>query len=245
MTRPQHPNLRPDLRVRGEGAAPPGTDAHRLGLATNLDIVVSDGAASDEIDRFDGGTRPTALATHVGSRHADYEASTPGSGAAEAQTGPGALSPSGSSPEPSPHFATSDGLGAPPRRPLVNREPAPHIPCVSSVLCRETSGRSSPTRRTLRDNHACAFRYVRGACRGRGYPSKILQPYRQTAAAVTASMSADLARDNSFLRQRNAQLQGDVTALQAEVERLRQIVERLHGRTPGRPPNPLGGGQSS
>lgn len=58
-------------------------------------------------------------------------------------------------------------------------------------------------------------------------------------------MLADPARDNGYLRQRNAQLQDDVTALQAEVERLRQIVERLHGRTPGRSPNPLGGGQSS
>lgn len=54
---------------------------------------------------------------------------------------------------------------------------------------------------------------------------------------------ADLARENAYLRQRNAQLEGDVVALQAEAERLRQIVERLHGRSAARPPNPLSGGQ--
>ena len=43
-----------------------------------------------------------------------------------------------------------------------------------------------------------------------------------------------LARENAYLRQRNAQLQDDVTALGAEAERLRQIVERLHGRA-GKP----------
>ena len=52
-----------------------------------------------------------------------------------------------------------------------------------------------------------------------------------------------LARENAYLRQRNAQLQEDLVALGAEVERLRQIVERLHGRTAARPPNPLSGGQ--
>lgn len=51
-----------------------------------------------------------------------------------------------------------------------------------------------------------------------------------------------LARENSYLRLRNDQLQGDVTALSAEVARLRQTLERLHGRQPP-PPNPLGGGQ--
>lgn len=53
----------------------------------------------------------------------------------------------------------------------------------------------------------------------------------------------DLARQNAYLMQRNAQLQDDVTALQAEVERLRQIADRLHGRPPATRPNPLGGGQ--
>jgi cell division protein FtsB len=51
---------------------------------------------------------------------------------------------------------------------------------------------------------------------------------------------AELTRQNDYLKQRNAQLQDDVTALQAEVDRLRQVSERLHGRTP---PNPLSGGQ--
>ena len=50
-------------------------------------------------------------------------------------------------------------------------------------------------------------------------------------------------REGAYLLLRNAQLQDDVTALTAEVDRLRQIVERMHGRTPGRAPNPLSGGQ--
>ena len=57
------------------------------------------------------------------------------------------------------------------------------------------------------------------------------------------STPPDVVRENAYLRLRNDQLQGDVTALTAEVERLRQMVERLHGRTPLKPPNPLGGGQ--
>ncbi|MET3525497.1 hypothetical protein [Phenylobacterium koreense] len=60
---------------------------------------------------------------------------------------------------------------------------------------------------------------------------------------MTLAPPNDLARENAYLRQRNHQLQSDVTALSAEVERLRQIVERLHGRAPIRPPNPLSGGQ--
>lgn len=60
---------------------------------------------------------------------------------------------------------------------------------------------------------------------------------------MTAQPPADLARENTYLRQRNAQLEGDVVALQAELDRYRQIVERLHGRREARPPNPLGGGQ--
>jgi hypothetical protein len=62
-----------------------------------------------------------------------------------------------------------------------------------------------------------------------------------TPQAVPAQ--SELARENSYLRQRNAQLQEDVTALGAEAERLRQIVERLHARTPANRPNPLSGGQ--
>lgn len=45
-----------------------------------------------------------------------------------------------------------------------------------------------------------------------------------------------MARENAYLKQRNAQLQDDVAALGAEGERLRQIVERLHGRTTTRVP---------
>jgi cell division protein FtsB len=55
-----------------------------------------------------------------------------------------------------------------------------------------------------------------------------------------------LVRENAYLRQRNAQLQDDVTALTAEAKRLRQIVERVHGRAAARSAaNPLSGGQSS
>ena len=50
-------------------------------------------------------------------------------------------------------------------------------------------------------------------------------------------------RENAYLLQRNAQLQDDLTAVSAEAERLRQVVERLHGRTGLRTPNPLSGGQ--
>ena len=66
-----------------------------------------------------------------------------------------------------------------------------------------------------------------------------------TVPADTPTGDAHLARENIYLKQRNAQLQEDVTALSAEVERLRQIVERLHGRTvtPAHTPNPLGSGQ--
>ena len=53
-----------------------------------------------------------------------------------------------------------------------------------------------------------------------------------------------LLRENAYLRQRNAQLQDDVTAITAEAERLRQIVDRLHGRAAVRAAaNPLSGGQ--
>jgi prefoldin subunit 5 len=52
-----------------------------------------------------------------------------------------------------------------------------------------------------------------------------------------------LERENRYLKQRNAQLQGDVTELAAESERLRQELERLHGRRPMSRPDPLGGGQ--
>ncbi len=52
-----------------------------------------------------------------------------------------------------------------------------------------------------------------------------------------------LARENAYLRARNAQLQDDLTAITAEAGRLRQAAERLHGRAVPHAPNPLGGGQ--
>lgn len=53
----------------------------------------------------------------------------------------------------------------------------------------------------------------------------------------------ELTRQNHYLRERNAQLQGDIVGLQAETHRLRQIVERLHGRSARPAPDPLSGGQ--
>lgn len=64
-----------------------------------------------------------------------------------------------------------------------------------------------------------------------------------TPAAPSETAAEAQARENAYLKQRNAQLQDDVSALTAETHRLQQIVERLHGRTPAAPPNPLSGGQ--
>ncbi|HXA39892.1 MAG TPA: hypothetical protein VNW53_12895 [Phenylobacterium sp.] len=55
--------------------------------------------------------------------------------------------------------------------------------------------------------------------------------------------TADLARENLYLRQRVAQLTDDVASLAAEGDRLRQILERMHGRVAARRPDPLSGGQ--
>jgi hypothetical protein len=60
-----------------------------------------------------------------------------------------------------------------------------------------------------------------------------------TPPAAPASPDERLTRENAYLRQRNAQLQDDVTALGAEAERLRQIVERLHGRGAGAATDPM------
>jgi hypothetical protein len=54
---------------------------------------------------------------------------------------------------------------------------------------------------------------------------------------------AELERENSYLKARIAQLEGDVTDLAAENLRLQQERERLHARRAARAPNPLGGGQ--
>jgi hypothetical protein len=91
-----------------------------------------------------------------------------------------------------------------------------------------------------RDIHVPAFRSVGGSGRERTARILSLQP---PEVAVTPSPPAELARENTYLRQRNAQLQGDIIALQSEVEPFRQIVERLHGRSAARPPNPLSEGQ--
>ena len=53
----------------------------------------------------------------------------------------------------------------------------------------------------------------------------------------------DLRRENAYLKQRCAQLQGDVTDLSAEATRLRQELERLTGPRQGARPDPLSGGQ--
>lgn len=63
---------------------------------------------------------------------------------------------------------------------------------------------------------------------------------------MTTSIPLDqMARQNAYLKLRNAQLESDVTALSAEAERLRQIVERLHGRTVTPLPTLSGAGRSS
>jgi hypothetical protein len=54
-----------------------------------------------------------------------------------------------------------------------------------------------------------------------------------------------LIRENTYLKQRCAQLEGDVTDLNAQISRLAQQLERVGDRrTPSRP-SPLSGGQSS
>jgi hypothetical protein len=55
--------------------------------------------------------------------------------------------------------------------------------------------------------------------------------------------SSEIERENSYLKQRVAQLQADLVDVSAENVRLREERERLHGRQAARPPNPLGGGQ--
>jgi cell division protein FtsB len=56
-------------------------------------------------------------------------------------------------------------------------------------------------------------------------------------------VTADLTRENLYLKQRVAQLEADVSDLSAENNRLREERERLHGRQAMRTPNPLGSGQ--
>jgi hypothetical protein len=52
-----------------------------------------------------------------------------------------------------------------------------------------------------------------------------------------------LARENTYLKQRCAQLEGDVTDLGAQVDRLTQQLERIGVRRDFAMPDPLAGGQ--
>ena len=61
-------------------------------------------------------------------------------------------------------------------------------------------------------------------------------------SATDAEMHA-LRRENDYLKQRNAQLQADVTDISAEMQRLRQELERRGGPGVRLTPNPLTGGQ--
>ena len=55
--------------------------------------------------------------------------------------------------------------------------------------------------------------------------------------------AAQLRRENLYLKQRVAQLEGDLTDVAAETERLRQALERASTPRGSRIPNPLSGGQ--
>lgn len=52
-----------------------------------------------------------------------------------------------------------------------------------------------------------------------------------------------LRRENVYLKQRIAQLEGDLSAITAEAGRLRETLERSAQLRASRPPSPLGGGQ--
>jgi hypothetical protein len=53
-------------------------------------------------------------------------------------------------------------------------------------------------------------------------------PGQATTAAILAT--AEMVRQNDYLKLRNAQLQEDVAGLAADNERLRQELERIVGR---------------
>jgi hypothetical protein len=55
--------------------------------------------------------------------------------------------------------------------------------------------------------------------------------------------ATQLRRENVYLKQRIAQLEGDLADIGAEAGRLRETLERTSARRAARPPNPLGGGQ--
>jgi len=63
--------------------------------------------------------------------------------------------------------------------------------------------------------------------------------------AMTIDEQQSLERQNTYLKQRCAQLQGDVLDLTAQVTRLSQQLERFNDRREANraSPNPLSGGQ--
>jgi len=58
------------------------------------------------------------------------------------------------------------------------------------------------------------------------------KPVRGAVARMTTLSLEETARQNAYLKLRNAQLESDLRDVSAEAERLRQIVERLYGRAP-------------
>jgi hypothetical protein len=65
-------------------------------------------------------------------------------------------------------------------------------------------------------------------------------PAPAPAGETQTSPDERLTRENAYLRQRNAQLQDDVTALAAEAGRLRQVLERSRGQGAAVPRDFLG-----
>ena len=61
---------------------------------------------------------------------------------------------------------------------------------------------------------------------------------------TAADAASPLERENAYLKQRNAQLQADVTDLTAEVRRLTGALDSVAGRRAEHRPDPLGGGQA-
>ena len=60
---------------------------------------------------------------------------------------------------------------------------------------------------------------------------------------MTVDTLEALKRENAYLKQRNAQLQSDLTDIGAEVTRLTGILEQTAARRAEHRPNPLSGGQ--
>jgi hypothetical protein len=99
-------------------------------------------------------------------------------------------------------------------------------------------------RRNFETSDAYARCSVRARCAERSNRPVGLRPRLGFEAMTVPPTPEALARENAYLRQRNAQLQDDITALGAEAERLRQIVERIRGQAGKRSPNALTGGQT-